>query len=56
MEEAGDKVERELATAFDLVQLPALGKMPVKYRPTIMHDRSNNACWIKVPKGSPVRD
>lgn len=56
VEEAGDRVEQELEKAFAGVQLPvALGKMPVKYRPTITHDRNNNACWIKVPKGSPVR-
>ncbi len=56
VEEAGDRVEKELEKAFAGVQLPAaLGKMPVKYRPTITHDRNNNACWIKVPKGSPVR-
>ena len=29
--------------------------MPVKLRPSIVHDRHNNAVWIKIPKGSPVR-
>jgi hypothetical protein len=55
VEAASDRVERALHAAFDAVNLPALGKMPVKLRPSIVHDRFNNAVWIKIPKGSPVR-
>lgn len=54
VEAASDRVERELNAAFDAVNLPALGKMPTKLRPSIVHDRTNNAVWIRIPKGSPV--
>ena len=55
VEAASDRVEQALTAAFDAVSLPNLGKMPVKLRPAIVHDRFNNAVWIKIPKGSPVR-
>lgn len=55
VEAASDKVERELHAAFGAVNLPALAKMPMKYKPSILHDRTNNAVWIRIPKGSPVR-
>ena len=55
MEAASDRVERELTAAFNAVNLPTLARMPVKYQPSVVHDRSNNAVWIRIPKGSPVR-
>ena len=55
VEAASDRVEQVLNAAFDAVSLPNLGRMPVKLRPSIVHDRFNNAVWIKIPKGSPVR-
>jgi hypothetical protein len=55
VEAASDRVERELNAAFEAVNLPNLAKMPVKYKPSVVHDRSNNAVWIRIPKGSPVR-
>lgn len=56
VEEASGRVEQELNAAFAAVHLPTLAKMPAKLRPSIVHDRANNAVWIKIPKGSPVRD
>lgn len=39
-------MERELTAAFNAVNLPTLARMPVKYQPSVVHDRSNNAVWI----------
>jgi len=52
--EAFEEVEKEVTKAFQPFHRPELGNLPVTKRAMVVHDKSNNAVWIKIPKGSPA--
>ena len=55
VEEAGERVERELDAVFTPLEAKGRAADLFSNRPSVKYDRINNAVWIRLIRGSKAR-
>lgn len=55
VEEARTKLDAIVTKVHEKFDRPDLENQPYRLKAMVVHDKVNNAVWLKIPKNSPVR-
>ncbi len=55
VDEARTKLDAVVTKVHEIFDRPDLENQPDRLKAMVVHDKVNNAVWLKIPKKSPVR-